>query len=46
MTYSAIAAYSVLIAIVLDLFIIRSAILSQWRFYFAWAILLVFQFNA
>lgn len=43
MTYSAIAAYSVLIAIVLDLFVIRSAIVSQWRFYFAWAILLVFQ---
>ncbi len=43
MTYSAIASYSVILAIILDLFVIRSAVTAQWRFYFAWAILLVFQ---
>jgi lycopene cyclase domain-containing protein len=42
-TYSAIASYSVILAIILDLFVIRSAVTAQWRFYFAWAILLVFQ---
>lgn len=43
MTYSAIASYSVILAIVLDLFVIRSAVTAQWRFYFSWAILLGFQ---
>ena len=43
MTYSALAATAALVAVVLDLFVIRSAIVSQWRFYFSWAILLVFQ---
>jgi len=43
MTYSALAATAALVAVVLDLFVIRSAVVAKWRFYFAWAILLVFQ---
>lgn len=43
MTYSAIAAYSVVLVLILDLFVIRSAVVSQTRFYLAWAILIVFQ---
>lgn len=43
MTYTLLAASSVLIAIVLDLVAVRTRLLAQGRFWFAYAILVFFQ---
>lgn len=43
MTYTLLAATGVIVAVVLDLFILRTKLLSQGRFWFAWAILVFFQ---
>jgi len=42
-TYTLLAVASVLLAIILDLFILKSRILATGRFWFAWAILVFFQ---
>lgn len=43
MTYTLLAASSVVIAVVLDLFVVRTRLLLQGRFWFAYAILVFFQ---
>jgi lycopene cyclase domain-containing protein len=42
-TYTLLAATGVLVAAVLDLVILRTRLLTQGRFWFAWAILVFFQ---
>lgn len=43
MTYTMLAATGVAVAVILDLFILRTKLLTQGRFWFAWAILVFFQ---
>ena len=43
MTYTLLAASSVLIAVLLDLVVLRTRLLAQGRFWFAYAILVFFQ---
>ncbi len=43
MTYTLLAISAVAAAVVLDLFILRTRLLSQGRFWFAWGILVFFQ---
>lgn len=43
MTYTLLAATGAVVAVVLDLFILRTRLLMQGRFWFAWAILAFFQ---
>jgi lycopene cyclase domain-containing protein len=42
-TYTLLALLGVVFAIAVDLFVTRSRILAQGRFYFAWALLIFFQ---
>ncbi len=43
MTYTMLAATGVAVAVILDLFILRTKLLTQGRFWFAWTILVFFQ---
>ncbi|AVG23858.1 C50 carotenoid beta cyclase subunit [Pontimonas salivibrio] len=43
MTYTMLAATGVAVAVILDLFILRTKLLTQGRFWFAWVILVFFQ---
>lgn len=43
MTYTILAVAGVITAVVVDLYVTRSRILTQGRFYFAWALLIFFQ---
>ena len=43
MTYTMLAATGVVVAVILDLFILRTKLLAKGRFWFAWAILVFFQ---
>ena len=43
MTYTLLAAGGVIVAMVLDLFVLRTRLLLQGRFWFAWVILVFFQ---
>ena len=43
MTYTLLAASSVVIAVLLDLLVVRTRVLLQGRFWFAYAILVLFQ---
>jgi len=42
-TYTMLAATGVAVAVILDLFILRTKLLTQGRFWFAWVILVFFQ---
>ncbi|MEX2441296.1 MAG: lycopene cyclase domain-containing protein [Pontimonas sp.] len=43
MTYTLLAATGAVVAVMLDLFVLRTRLLTQGRFWFAWAILAFFQ---
>jgi lycopene cyclase domain-containing protein len=43
MTYTLLAAIGILVAVLLDLFILKTRLLATGRFWFAWAVLLFFQ---